>query len=170
MERIGSPQALLAVENAHRAQKGLDPLSELPQAAPAVQPIEDVVSHLNNLYASQAVAAQQDEAPVESAIEQVIEPAIESANEPVFEPATEPVFEPAEVEEAENLDEFDRLLAADTVVGAEDELTALEEELLEDLNNAPVAAIEGISVFEADPGVEFVQESAIEEVKYSVIV
>ncbi|MEY4559554.1 MAG: hypothetical protein RLZ82_569, partial [Actinomycetota bacterium] len=54
MEQNGSPEARLAVENAHRAQKGLEPLTSLdPEPAP-LPPIEDVVSHLNNLYASQA--------------------------------------------------------------------------------------------------------------------
>jgi purine-cytosine permease-like protein len=61
-------------------------------------------------------------------------------------------------------DEFDRLLAADTVVGAEDELTALEEEL--EHAAIPVVAKENFTVIEDDPGVVFapVESSAIEEV------
>ena len=171
MERIGSPEALLAVENAHRAQKGLEPLSALPQAEPPVAPIEDVVSHLNNLYASQAAV---QETPIVEQVE--AEPAYEEAvhEEPVQEfPAQvepfreEPAYlEPVQGEEAaEEFDEFERLLAADTVVGAEDEVTALEEELVHEIASSPVAAFEAITVVEADPGIDFVQESAIEEIK-----
>ena len=149
MERIGSPQALLAVENAHRAQKGLEPLAELPNAEPAVAPIQDVVSHLNNLYASQTPETSPQQ-PENS------EPEVTSQELP--EPSA-----PAESTSA--FDEFDRLLAADTVVGAEDEITALEEELIDEIPSAPVAAFEQIQVVEADPGIDFVYESAIEEVK-----
>ena len=180
MERIGSPEARLAVENAHRAQKGLEPLSALAPVEPPVQPIEDVVSHLNNLYASQA---QTPEPAIESIPEPIIEeaPVIEDA--PVIEAAmvaeeapslempvnVEPIVEPTLGEkfttaEDDLLDEFDRLLAADTVVGAEDELTALEEELIEEITDSPVSAFESISIIESDPGVDFVQKSVIEEV------
>lgn len=161
MERIGSPEALLAVENAHRAQKGLEPLSALPQTQPAVAPIEDVVSHLNNLYANQApvqetpIAEPEAEAPVyeEFAIEEVVvEAQIEVSQEP-------------ELADAEEFDEFERLLAADTVVGAEDEVTALEEELVQEVTSLPVAALESLTLVEEDPGVDFVQESAIEDIK-----
>ena len=166
MERIGSPEALLAVENAHRAQKGLEPLSALPQTQPAVAPIEDVVSHLNNLYANQAPvqetpiaepaqAEPEAEAPVyeEFAIEEVVvEAQIDVSQEP-------------ELADAEEFDEFERLLAADTVVGAEDEITALEEELVQEVTSLPVAAFESLTLVEEDPGVDFVQESAIEDIK-----
>lgn len=171
MERIGSPEALLAVENAHRAQKGLELLSALPQTQPAVAPIEDVVSHLNNLYANQAPvqetpiaepaqaepaqAEPEAEAPVyeEFAIEEVlVEAPIEVSQEP-------------ELADAEEFDEFERLLAADTVVGAEDEVTALEEELVQEVASLPVAAFESLTLVEKDPGVDFVQESAIEDIK-----
>lgn len=181
MERIGTPKALLAVENANRAQKGLEPLNELPQTQPNLAPIDDVVSHLNNLYASQAtpqvtpIAEPDVEEPVfETPI--VGEP--EHAESPLEEPvAEEPVIEaPVIVESisvvevqpesvADDFDEFDRLLAADTVVGAEDEITALEEELVQEIVSAPVAAFDSLTVIESDPGVDFVQESAIEEIK-----
>lgn len=187
MERIGSPEALLAVENAHRAQKGLEPISELPQAQPNLAPIDDVVSHLNNLYASQAAVTEpivEEPVPAEP---EVLEPVFETpiVAEPEFveappveeqvaeEPAIEaPVFvesisfveaQPEPV--ADDFDEFDRLLTADTVVGAEDEITALEEELVQEIVSAPVAAFDSLTVIESDPGVEFVQESAIEEIK-----
>ena len=183
MERNGSPEARLAVENAHRAQKGLEPLTQLEVEPPKVAPIEDVVSHLNNLYASQAAAQ-----PVEPVIEQaqpphefvVQEPAANTdvpvADESEFEVEsqdfTEVGFElshhdvepvTVDVEDSEQDSEFERLLAADTVVGAEDELTALEEEL--EQTAAPVASFESLNVVEDDPGIEFVQSSAIEEVK-----
>jgi purine-cytosine permease-like protein len=188
MERIGSPEALLAVENANRAQKGLDPLSELPQTQPNLAPIDDVVSHLNNLYASQATP--QEVTPVAEPV--VEEPVFETpivgepehaesplVEEPVAEEsvAEEPVIEaPVFVEPisfvevqpepvADDFDEFDRLLAADTVVGAEDEVTALEEELVQEIVSSPVAAFDSLTVIESDPGVDFVQESAIEEIK-----
>jgi NCS1 family nucleobase:cation symporter-1 len=159
MERIGSPEALLAVENAHRAQKGIEPISALPPAAPSVQPIEDVVAHLNNLYASQSQSQ-----PVEKNPEPAPEPIPEAIAEPKIE--AQPVLEePINETDPASLDEFDRLLAADVVVGAEDELTALEEELTEEILDSPVSAFESISVVETDPGVDFVQESVIEEVK-----
>lgn len=163
MERNGSPEALLAVENAHRAQKGLDPLAALPPVAPPVQPIEDVVSHLNNLYASQTAApieqVELDE-PISGA-QPIAEPIIEV--QPVAK--TPVVLQNVNVPQEDLLDEFDRLLAADTVVGAEDEITALEEELYEEIVDVPVSAFESISVVEQDSGIDFVQESVIEEVR-----
>jgi purine-cytosine permease-like protein len=157
MERIGSPEALLAVENAKRAQQGLEPLTALPQAAPAV---EDVVANLNNLYAAATPAAE----PV---VEPVVEAAAPTESEPVSEPTYDYVSEPiqiiaeeviAELAPNNELDEFERLLAADTVVGAEDELTALEEEL------APQVARDEIVLIETDPGIEFEAKSAVERV------
>lgn len=159
MERNGSPQALLAVENAHRAQKGLEPLAELPSVEPAIAPIEDVVSHLNNLYASQTHETVAQE-PV------FLEPV--SLEPETLEPETEEVDlaeSSAPVEATSSFDEFDRLLAADTVVGAEDEITALEEELVDEITSAPISAFEQMDIVEVDPGIDFVQESAIEQVK-----
>lgn len=182
MERIGSPEALLAVENAHRAQKGLEPLAALPQAEPAVAPIDDVVSHLNNLYANQAPV---QETPIVEPVQEELaydepafpEPVLEEpvAEAPVFEElviqevevAEEPiqVSQEPELPSAPEFDEFERLLAADTVVGAEDEVTALEEELVQEISSTPISAIESITVVESDPGIDFVQESAIEDIK-----
>ena len=171
MERIGSPEALLAVENAHRAQKGLEPLSALPQTQPAVAPIDDVVSHLNNLYANQAPV---QETPIAEPAQAEPEQAEPEAEAPVYEEfAIEEVVVEAQIEvsqepelaDAEEFDEFERLLAADTVVGAEDEVTALEEELVQEVTSLPVAAFESLTLVEEDPGVDFVQESAIEDIK-----
>lgn len=201
MEQIGSPESLRAVENAKRAQQGLEPLPAVPDAvAPVTPPIDDVVTHLNNLYANsvnensvsensvQAATEPvlepnqpepQTETPVEPLTEAFAEPAVEAPAEPfqffqnqtqdepvaVDEPVTQdPVFEDASPEvtdEKPELDDFDRLLAADTVVGAEDELTALEEELLAE----PETDEEELVVLESDPGVEFVSSSAVEELK-----
>ena len=187
MERNGSPQALLAVENAHRAQKGLEPLVELPPVAPPVPPIEDVVSHLNNLYAAQAqvseTTASETTAPdgiePEGTATEVEPTLLEPEQSLNLEPdadALSSVFEQVNDEEPappfetnEAFDEFDRLLAADTVVGAEDELTALEEELSGELPGLPVSAIESLEIVESDPGIVFVQESSIEEVKLESI-
>lgn len=173
MERIGSPEALLAVENAKRAQQGLEPL-EAPTVVPQViEPIEDVVSRLNDMYANQvAVPEVVEELVVEElVVEEVAAEVPEIA--PFFtEQATEESAPEASAPEAsapEELNEFERLLAADTVVGAEDELTALEEELLDDLAVAPVAsapafAEESMTVLETNPGVSFKTASPIEEV------
>jgi purine-cytosine permease-like protein len=113
---------------------------------------------LNNLYAAQATPevspiAEEPVFEVESVVEEPV--FVESINLIEVQPESAP----------ENFDEFDRLLAADTVVGAEDEVTALEEELVQDVFSAPVAAMESLTVVESDPGVDFVQESAIEEIK-----
>ncbi len=181
MERIGSPESLLAVENANRAAQGLPPLSQPTMAAPVVEPIEDVVSRLNELYANQGVDAEPALAePVveETSIQEPAiapffqdEPAYEEvavSSEPVFEvievieEVAEPIFEPVSEVAAEqsdsDLNEFERLLAADTVVGAEDELTALEQELEELPASVP------LTIIEADPGVEFPSVSAVEQV------
>ena len=166
MERIGSPEALLAVENAHRAQKGLEPLSALPQAEPAVAPIDDVVSHLNNLYANHAPIQYE---PTTEPVQQ--EPEADAAvveefviEEVVTEEPIEVVQEPESSLDTD-IDEFERLLVADTVVGAEDEVTALEEELVNEVALMPVSAFDSLTVVESDPGIDFVQESAIEEIK-----
>lgn len=165
MERLGTPESMLAVENAKRAMQGLEPLDSLPVAAP---PVEDVVANLNNIYAAQPVAEPAHEPahePVAEVTEVIFE---EQANEPVevFEEVVEQVAELVhEVEELEEeiiaetdgLDAFERLLAADTVVGAEDELTALEEQL------ASAALQDEIVLIENDPGVEFVSKSAVED-------
>lgn len=147
MERNGSPEALLAVENAKRVQQGLEPLAALPQAQPAV---EDVVANLNNLYAA---ATPEVEPVVEPVAEPVVEPSYDYVSEPIQIIAEDVSAEPAP---KGDLDEFERLLAADTVVGAEDELTALEEEL------APQSTRDEIILIESDPGVEFVSKSAVE--------
>lgn len=186
MERIGTPEALLAVENANRAARGLAPL-EAPTVVPQkIEPIEDVVSRLNDLYANQSAVEQVvEEQVVEKPV--VEEPVFEEpvVEEPVVEePVIAPFFtqqeqvveepfihqEPqvAEVVESSELDAFERLLAADTVVGAEEELTALEEELLDEvaapISSVPTAFEDPITVSEVDPGVVFTNPSSIEEV------
>ncbi|MFM2030568.1 MAG: hypothetical protein RI927_188 [Actinomycetota bacterium] len=178
MERIGSPEALLAVENAKRAQQGLEPL-EAPTVVPQViEPIEDVVSRLNDMYANQvAVPEVVEELVVEEVVVEEVAAEVpeiapfftEQATEESAPEASAPEASAPEASAPEELDEFERLLAADTVVGAEDELTALEEELLDDLAVAPVAsapafAEESMTVLETNPGVSFKTASPIEEV------
>lgn len=182
MERIGTPEAMLAVENANRAKQGLEPLTSPTIAPPVVEPIEDVVSRLNSLYAAQSAQPAAPAEPVE-------QDQPESETQPVEQVLPEPMaFEVADVVEvAEHfqvaevvavpdliqepeVDEFERLLAADTVVGAEDELTALEEELAEHVYVPPVAAVaavaeESLLVVEADPGVQFESSSPVEDLK-----
>jgi len=168
MEQNGSPQARLAVENAHRAQKGLEPLTSLAPEPEPLPPIDDVVSHLNNLYANQAPVQLEEPTVSEAVISEAVISEPQTSEElfveeqiemPIEMPSESPVFQ-------DSLDEeFDRLLAADTVVGAEDELTALEEEL--EHAAMPVEARENLTVVEDDPGIIFapVGASAIEEVK-----
>jgi purine-cytosine permease-like protein len=186
MERIGSPEALLAVENANRAQQGLPPLDSPTVVPQPIEPIEDVVSRLNDLYANQSVVEPIVESTpaVEATPEEFVEtPQIQIDDLDQVEPEIAPFFVTSETADAistgiddsndssefEELDEFDRLLAADTVVGAEDELTALEEELLAEVSADPIASVssaveESFTVSESDPGVVFASSSVIEEV------
>lgn len=163
MERIGSPEALLAVENANRAAQGLPPLDAPTVVPQAIEPIEDVVSRLNDIYANQSFAEPATEEP------EVSEPAVE-------EPAIAPFFTQQEEElvideplvEADALDEFERLLAADSVVSAEEELTALEEELQEEVA-APISSVafgseEASAVSQFEPAPAISNPSPIEEV------
>lgn len=159
MERIGSPEALLAVENAHRAQQGLPPLDAPTVVPQSVEPIEDAVSRLNHFYANQVIPE-----PIQQP-----EPELAPEPEPIQqpEPEMESLPEATATSNQNDFDEFDRLLAADTVVGAEDELTALEESLFENERVAsPIANEQSqtISVVEDDPGVEFASVSAVEVV------
>lgn len=167
MERIGSTEAMLAVENARRAQQGLPPLSAPTVAPPVVEPIESVVARLNDLYANQNTVEQQPEFIAEPEPEIELEELVVEHHSVEESPAEESLAEESPV------DEFERLLAADTVVGAEDELTALEEQLLETIEVSPIPSSssgstvfeETITVIENDPGVEFESESPVEELK-----
>jgi purine-cytosine permease-like protein len=164
MERIGSPEALLAVENANRAQQGLPPVDAPTVVPQSVEPIEDAVSRLNQIYATQVIPEpiQLPEPELELAPEPEPEPEPEAEPEPEMAPFPEVTV----TSSSNDLDEFERLLAADTVVGAEDELTALEESLFE--NDRVASPInqdqQAISIVEVDPGVEFASVSAVEVV------
>lgn len=178
MERIGSTEAMLAVENARRAQQGLPPLSAPTVAPPVVEPIESVVARLNDLYANQNVVEQQPEFIAEPVVEElVVEQYLVEESPAEVVPYDNRLTEESPAEESlageSPIDEFERLLAADTVVGAEDELTALEEELLESIEVSPIPSSssgstvfeETITVIENDPGVEFEPASPVEELK-----
>ena len=60
LETNGSPEALLAVQNAKRAQQGLEPVDYLIPATPAV---DDVVASLNALYAKPVAEAEVESEP-----------------------------------------------------------------------------------------------------------
>jgi purine-cytosine permease-like protein len=176
MEQLGTPEALLAIENANRAQQGLEPLDALPASQPAV---EDVVANLNALFGAKTenVADVQEVSP---AVEPL--PAVESS--PVVEPfqyvdavthesaVIEPIetpdtfaefFTEIENEEAEQAPEpvsvaASEIEAFDMVIGAEEELTAIEEAFFE---QQPAEV-----VIEEDPFVDFItqDEPVVEEV------
>ncbi|MFM6971352.1 MAG: purine-cytosine permease family protein [Rhodoluna sp.] len=159
MERNGSPEALFALENAKRAQSGLPPLEQPTQpAVEPVKPMTDPVEHLNNLYA----AAQQQEIQQPEVAEP--EPVVYEPEEfiPVIE-ITETLVTNNDVVADDDLDAFERLLIADTIAGAEEELTAIEEEF----GITPVDY--SLQVFENDPGVEFEPTTAIEHVDLSSV-
>jgi purine-cytosine permease-like protein len=154
MERIGSPEALLAVENADRAAKGLAPLDQPTIKQPVVEPIEDAVARLNALYANSAGAPEEPVLVPQEETEEVVE-----IEEELLSETQETELVSANIDD---VDSFERLLAADTVVGAEEEITALEEQLADELlDDAQISPV-GFSVVEKDPGVEFVSESQLE--------
>lgn len=170
MEQIGTPEAFLAVENAARVSKGLEPLEVLPTSQP---PVEDVVANLNALFGavtptapaepvqhSEPVQSQELETPSpsedpqfnyvdavthESAVIQQIE--VPAAFEEFF---TEIENEEASDAPAPVAVAATDIEAFDMVIGAEEELTALEEALFEE----PEQDVE--VVVEADPFVEFI--------------
>jgi len=176
MEQLGTPEALLAIENANRAQQGLEPLDALPASQPAV---EDVVANLNALFGAktETVADVQEVSPA-------VEPSPVVESSPVVEPfqyvdavthesaVIEPIeatdtfaefFTEIENEEAEQAPEpvsvaASEIEAFDMVIGAEEELTAIEEAFFE---QQPAEV-----VIEEDPFVDFItqEEPVVEEV------
>ncbi|MSZ23355.1 MAG: hypothetical protein F2610_03700, partial [Actinobacteria bacterium] len=123
MERLGTPESLLAIENAKRAQQGLPPVAapaavapvpvEAAPIAPPIAPVEsvpvedaaEVAAKLNELYSN---------------------PTPQEIPAPVFtESEFQATVSDTDLSSGSDLDDFDRLLAAETVVGAEDELTAI---------------------------------------------
>ena len=161
MERLGTPQSLLAIDNAKRAQQGLPPVAETapvapaapaPAQAPAPAPatpaqVEDaaaVAAKLNELYSS---------------------PTPQEVPAPVFaETDFEVAVSNSDLSSGSDLDDFDRLLAAETVVGAEDELTAIEEESLNSTTrSAAFAPVPGFAPNESSRSDDFNEDSQIVE-------
>lgn len=167
MERLGTPESLLAIENAKRAQQGLPPVAapaavapvpvEAAPIAPPIAPVEsvpvedaaEVAAKLNELYSH---------------------PTPQEIPAPVFtESEFQATVSDTDLSSGSDLDDFDRLLAAETVVGAEDELTAIEEENLNSTSRAtafaPVpgfAPAESSRSFLFDEPEEIIEEVALE--------
>lgn len=167
MERLGTPESLLAIENAKRAQQGLPPVAapaavapvpvEAAPIAPPIAPVEsvpvedaaEVAAKLNELYSN---------------------PTPQEIPAPVFtESEFQATVSDTDLSSGSDLDDFDRLLAAETVVGAEDELTAIEEENLNSTSRAtafaPVpgfAPAESSRSFLFDEPEEIIEEVALE--------
>jgi purine-cytosine permease-like protein len=139
MERLGTPQSLLAIENAKRAQQGLPPVVETAPIAPA--PVIQAPIEVAPVEPATIQPAPAEPAPVEPVQAEDAAAVAAKLNELYSSPTPQevpaPVFAESEFEvtvsntdlsSGSDLDDFDRLLAAETVVGAEDELTAIEEE------------------------------------------
>ncbi len=110
LETNGSPEALLAVQNAKRAQQGLEPVDYLIPATPAV---EDVVAGLNALYAKPASETADELQPqLEVEIQPEVEPEVEHEVEPEALPVTEAVIEREPLVEYSEQAAFDENLRA----------------------------------------------------------
>ena len=112
LETNGSPEALLAVQNAKRAQQGLEPVDYLIPATPAV---DDVVASLNALYAkpvSDAEAEVESESQLEVETEPELEAEVvpEAEAEPAALPSTEAEAEPVSLVEFSEQPVFDENL------------------------------------------------------------
>lgn len=173
MERLGTPESLLAIDNAKRAQQGLPPVAaQAPIAPAAVAPVPVEAALI-----APASIPQVESVPVEDAAE-VAAKLNELYSNPTPQEIPAPVFAESEFQatvsdidlsSGSDLDDFDRLLAAETVVGAEDELTAIEEESLNSTSRAtafaPVpgfAPAESSRSFLFDEPEEIIEEVALE--------
>lgn len=144
MERLGTPESLLAIDNAKRAQQGLPPVAAQAPIVPA--PVEQVPFEPATV--APASIAPVEPVPVEDAAE-VAAKLNELYSSPTPQEVPAPVFAESDFQASvsdtdlssgSDLDDFDRLLAAETVVGAEDELTAIEEESLNSTTRASAFA------------------------------
>lgn len=173
MERLGTPESLLAIDNAKRAQQGLPPVAaQAPIAPAAVAPVPVEAAPI-----APASIPPVESVPVEDAAE-VAAKLNELYSSPTPQEIPAPVFTESEFQatvsetdlsSGSDLDDFDRLLAAETVVGAEDELTAIEEENLNSTSRAtafaPVpgfAPAESSRSFLFDEPEEIIEEVALE--------
>ena len=176
MERLGTPESLLAIDNAKRAQQGLPPVAQSAPVAPApVEPPQAVISPLPIV--EESVQPAEDAASVAAKLNELYSsPTPQEVPAPVF---TESEFEVsvsnADLSSGSDLDDFDRLLAAETVVGAEDELTAIEEERVNSTTHAssfaPVPGFAPTDISRSDifgEASEIIEDVALESAPRSI--
>jgi purine-cytosine permease-like protein len=144
MERLGTPESLLAIENAKRAQQGLPPVAAQAPVVPAAvaqAPVEAAPIAPAPIAPVESVPAE-DAAEVAAKLNELYSsPTPQEIPAPVFtESEFQATVSDTDLSSGSDLDDFDRLLAAETVVGAEDELTAIEEENLNSTSRASAFA------------------------------
>lgn len=175
MERLGTPESLLAIENAKRGQQGLPPVVELAPIAPA--PINQAPFEVAPVESAATLSSQVEPGPVEPVQAEDAAAVAAKLNElysnPTPQEVPDPVFAKTEFEvtvsntdlsSGSDLDDFDRLLAAETVVGAEDELTAIEEESVNSTARAAsFAPVPGFAPSEASRSDFFNENSEVVE-------
>jgi nucleobase:cation symporter-1, NCS1 family len=172
MERLGTPESLLAIENAKRAQQGLPPVAaQAPIAPVAVAQVPVEVAPIAPTIAPVESVPVEDAAEVAAKLNELYSnPTPQEIPAPVFtESEFQATVSDTDLSSGSDLDDFDRLLAAETVVGAEDELTAIEEENLNSTSRAsafaPVpgfAPAESSRSFLFDEPEEIIEEVALE--------
>jgi nucleobase:cation symporter-1, NCS1 family len=172
MERLGTPESLLAIENAKRAQQGLPPVAaQAPIAPAAVAPVPVEAAPIAPPIAPVESVPVEDAAEVAAKLNELYSnPTPQEIPAPVFtESEFQATVSDTDLSSGSDLDDFDRLLAAETVVGAEDELTAIEEENLNSTSRAsafaPVpgfAPAESSRSFLFDEPEEIIEEVALE--------
>ena len=175
MERLGTPQSLLAIENAKRAQQGLPPVVEPAPIAPApviqapieVAPLEPVTTQPALVEPAPVEPVQaEDAAAVAAKLNELYSsPTPQEVPAPVFaESEFEVTVSNTDLSSGSDLDDFDRLLAAETVVGAEDELTAIEEEsVISTARAASFAPVPGFAPSDASRSDSFYEDSEVVE-------
>jgi purine-cytosine permease-like protein len=170
MERLGTTESLLAIENAKRAQQGLPPVAAQAPVAPAAVaqvPVEAAPIAPAPIAPVESVPAE-DAAEVAAKLNELYSnPTPQEIPAPVFtESEFQATVSDTDLSSGSDLDDFDRLLAAETVVGAEDELTAIEEENLNSTSRANAfAPVPGFAPSETSRSILFDEpEEIFEEV------
>jgi purine-cytosine permease-like protein len=175
MERLGTSESLLAIENARRGQQGLPPVVELAPIAPA--PVTQAPFEAAPVESAATLPSQVEPGPVEPVQAEDAAAVAAKLNELYSNPTPQevpaPVFAESEFEvtvsntdlsSGSDLDDFDRLLAAETVVGAEDELTAIEEESVNSTARAAsFAPVPGFAPSDASRSDFFNEDSEVVE-------
>ena len=170
MERLGTTESLLAIENAKRAQQGLPPVAAQAPVAPAAVaqvPVEAAPIAPAPIAPVESVPAE-DAAEVAAKLNELYSnPTPQEIPAPVFtESEFQATVSDTDLSSGSDLDDFDRLLAAETVVGAEDELTAIEEDNLNSTSRANAfAPVPGFAPSETSRSILFDEpEEIFEEV------